>query len=278
MNRINQIVESGESDSVNLDKYYTPKDLAEYVVKKTREIVGEDNIIEFVEPSAGGGVFLEYLNKPYLAYDIEPDNESIMKQDFLELNLEYKKGRCVIGNPPYGTRNTLAVRFFKKSIEIGDYIAFILPSSQYENTNQMYEFDLIHSELVSNEGFKGLDKRVNLAFNIYKRNSQGYNSKPNYKLKNVLIKEARKGVKHNVTEDYEIGICSFGWSVGKETDFVGQYANEFYLYVSDSYKEQVRELIASTDWRKEIKTMTSTEKINQWQVYKYIKEQIPEID
>lgn len=223
-------------------------------------------------------MFLQLFDKPYLAYDIEPENRNIIRQDYLTLNLKYKKGRCIIGNPPYGIRNTLAVKFYKKSIMLGDYISFILPSSQYKNNNQMYEFDLIHSELIDNKGFIGLDKRVKLTFNIYKRSNKGFNKKPNYKLKDVIIKEARKGVKNNVTKGYDIGFCSFGWSIGKETDYIGQYANEFYLYINDNFKDQVVNLIRKTDWRKEIDAMTSTEKINQWQVYKYIKDNIKNIN
>ena len=75
-----------------LDKYYTPSELAEYIVNKTKEIIGEQNITEYVEPSAGAGAFLDYLDKPYLAYDIEPEDSRVMKQDYLELELEYKRG------------------------------------------------------------------------------------------------------------------------------------------------------------------------------------------
>jgi hypothetical protein len=95
-------------------------------------------------------------------------------------------------------------------------------------------------------------------------------------LKNVLIKEARKGQKNTITHNYDLGICSFGWSVGKETEYIGQYANEFYLYIEEPYKQQVITLIKNADWRNEV-NMTSTEKINQWQVYKYIKENIQTI-
>ena len=131
---------------IELDKYYTPDDLAKYCVEKTKEIVRDENITEYLEPSAGSGVFLKYLDKPYLAYDIAPEGEGIIKQDYLTLDLEYKKGRCVIGNPPYGTKNNLSVKFYKKAVELGDYIAFILPISQLNNNQQMYEFDLIYSE------------------------------------------------------------------------------------------------------------------------------------
>ena len=88
------------------DKYYTSPELAEYCVRKTEEIIGKENITEYLEPSAGSGVFLDFLNKPYLAYDIEPEDykNRIVKADYLSLDLEYKKGRCVIGNPPFGSR------------------------------------------------------------------------------------------------------------------------------------------------------------------------------
>ena len=95
-----------------LDKYYTQPDLAEYCVNKTKEIIGSNNISEYLEPSAGTGVFLQFLDKPYLAYDIEPFGNNIEKQDYLKLQLPYKIGRCVIGNPPYGKGNYKSVQFF----------------------------------------------------------------------------------------------------------------------------------------------------------------------
>ena len=40
---------------IELDKYYTSDDLAKYCVEKTKEIIGEENITEYLEPSAGSG-------------------------------------------------------------------------------------------------------------------------------------------------------------------------------------------------------------------------------
>ena len=132
---------------IELDKYYTSDELAKYCVEKTKEIIGEENITEYLEPSAGAGVFLKYLkDKPYLAYDIKPEGENIVQADYLTLDLEYKKGRCIIGNPPFGTKNTLSVKFYKKSLELGDYIAFILPLSQLNKNQKMYDLDLVYSE------------------------------------------------------------------------------------------------------------------------------------
>ena len=49
------------------DKYYTSPELAEYCVNKTKEIIGDENITEYLEPSAGSGVFLNYLPEGTLA-------------------------------------------------------------------------------------------------------------------------------------------------------------------------------------------------------------------
>ena len=129
---------------IELDKYYTPVDLAKYCIDKTFEIIGEENITEVIEPSAGNGSFSRQLK--CVAYDIEPEHEDIIKQDFLKLNVEYKQGRLIIGNPPFGSRMNLAQKFYKQSIRIGDYIAFILPISQLNNTQSLFEFDLVYSE------------------------------------------------------------------------------------------------------------------------------------
>ena len=83
--------------------------------------------------------------KPNVGIDIAPEisNEcyNIITADYIEMPIDYKKGRLVIGNPPYGSRMLLAQRFFKKSVMIADYIAFILPISQYKNTSSLFEFD-----------------------------------------------------------------------------------------------------------------------------------------
>lgn len=258
------------------DKYYTLPELAEYCVKKTKEVIGEDNITEFVEPSAGSGVFLNYLGKPYLAYDIEPEDSRVQKADWLKVDLDYKQGRCVIGNPPYGDRNTLSVQFYKKSIQLCDYIAFILPISQWNNNQQMYEFDLIHSEDLGKREYS--DKTVHCCFNIYKRNKDGLNQKPKYNFKDVQIKEYRRNGTYAKPIGYDFGMCSWGQSIGKEVDYVGQYAQETYFIINNTLiKNKILDIIKNTDWKK-LYPYVSTPKIQTWKIYKYLKEQIPELE
>lgn len=95
------------SHKINLDKYYTPVELATRLTKLTLEKINAKPS-EIMEPAAGAGSFLHSIKEtrvPYLAYDIEPGDEGtnkIIKADFLQLNIPYKQGRLCIGNPPFG--------------------------------------------------------------------------------------------------------------------------------------------------------------------------------
>ncbi|HBJ1650926.1 TPA: hypothetical protein LA460_000145 [Clostridium botulinum] len=262
---------------IPLDKYYTSKDLAKYIVKKTKNIIGENNIIEYLEPSAGEGVFLDYLDKPYLAYDIEPENNGIIKQDFLELNLEYKQGRCIIGNPPFGVHNYTSVKFYKKSIQLGDYIAFILPISQLNNNIYMYEFDLIYSEDLGKRNYSGIS--IHCCFNIYKRNPIGLNKKPNYDLKDVELRTVNRGKSRNdkIPEKYDFSISGYGASCGKICECENEYCQQIYFIIHNKeFKDRIVELMKNTNW-KNICNSTASPKLKHWIINKYIKEQIPQI-
>ena len=54
------------SHKLHLDKYYTPRPVADHTVEMTFEIIGAENITEIVETSAGAGVFIDAV-KDYLA-------------------------------------------------------------------------------------------------------------------------------------------------------------------------------------------------------------------
>ena len=263
-----------ESIKIKLDKYYTPVDLAKYCIDKTYEVIGKENITDIVEPSAGNGAFSNQLE--CVSYDIEPEYEGIIKQDYLTLDISYKKDRLIIGNPPYGRGNTLSVKFFKKSIRIADYIAFILPISQLNNNMQMYEFDLIYSIDLGLKVYT--DRELQCVFNIYKRPIKGLNKKNNYKLKDIEIIENRRT--HPKTSiNYDIAMCSYGKGIiGREPQYIGQYVKEFYFKVhNDSLNKKIIELIRNTKWESICSGMTGQLNLAQWQVYKYIKEQIPNI-
>lgn len=136
---------------VYLDKFYTDSDEA----KRLINYVGIDKYDVIIEPSAGNGAFSSHISG-VLAYDIEPDNPNIIKQDFLELSSIPDGLTLFIGNPPFGNRSTLAKQFIKKAISLGaDTIAFVLPSTFSKYTNQKVFSDewslILEEELYNNK-------------------------------------------------------------------------------------------------------------------------------
>ena len=109
----------------DLDKFYTPIEIS----KKCIEEINVENYDVIVEPSAGNGSFSKQI-KNCLAYDIAPEDSSIIKQDFLELKKIEGNHILFIGNPPFGNRSALAKKFIEHSIALNaETIAFILPNT-----------------------------------------------------------------------------------------------------------------------------------------------------
>ena len=114
-----------------LDRFYTKPSVARMCVNRVLGITGEG--ADFTEPSAGNGSFLEFL--PYntrKGYDIHPCHQEILEKDYLSISPP--KG-VVIGNPPFGKRNSLTKAFIRHSLN-ADMIAFILPSVFRKETMQ----------------------------------------------------------------------------------------------------------------------------------------------
>jgi len=260
---------------IDLDKYYTPLDKAKYCIDKVYEIIGENNISEVIEPSAGNGSFSLQI-PTCLAYDIEPEHESITRQDFLTLNVDYLHGRLIIGNPPFGSRMNLTQKFFKKSIELGDYIAFVLPISQLWNTNSLFEFDLISSEDFGKVKYS--DRDLHCCFNIYKRPENGLlNNRPKNKLNSVSItRQDSKG--YDDISDFDIRMCYWGnGSAGKILKEGETYSAEYKIKVNDEFRKGAIDVLSNINWFDELNCIAML-KIQQFHIINVLKKYVPNID
>ncbi len=140
-----------------IDKFYTKRSVVKqciYYIKNHIQF-NEDDII--VEPSAGDGAFIKKiksLSNNYIFYDISPDNEEIIKQDFLKLDYskiveKYNKIH-IIGNPPFGRQSSLAIKFIKKCCEFANSISFILPKS-FKKDSMKKHFPLNYHLIFEND-------------------------------------------------------------------------------------------------------------------------------
>lgn len=264
------------SNKINLDKYYTPLNIANKCIDKIIKHIGLNNISEVIEPSVGNGAFLHHTKLfVHFGYDIEPECTSditkIMKGDFLKQQITYLPGRLIIGNPPYGERMYMAQRFFKKSVEIADYIAFILPISQLGNTSSLYEFDLIYSEDLGIQEYS--DRKLHCCFNIYKRpENKELNKKSNNRLKQIKI--YRQDKKDYKELPYDIRMCYWGnGSAGKILQENEEYSAEYKIKVNveEPNKQKIIDFIKNFDWREYVNCIAA-KKIQQFHICQVLKE------
>ena len=77
---------------IDNDKYYTSSDVVDLCLSELKKTLVKDNFkpTRIIEPSAGNGAFSLKI-KNCIAYDIQPEHSSIIQQDFLTCNLQYKK-------------------------------------------------------------------------------------------------------------------------------------------------------------------------------------------
>jgi len=160
-----------------IDKYYTKTSVVKQCIKLVKKYINISNNDLIIEPSAGNGSFIDKiktLSSNYKFYDLEPEHNEVVKQDFLELN--YKKLKDtnihIIGNPPFGRQASLAIKFIKKCCLFSNSISFILPKSFKKESMKksfdkhyhlIYEIDLLENSFLVN----GIESDVPCVFQIW---------------------------------------------------------------------------------------------------------------
>ena len=165
-----------------IDKYYTKPNVVSNCIDliKTHITITKDDLI--IEPSAGDGAFIPSIKKltnHCKFYDLEPEHNDIIQQDFLDFEYtqfkkDYKKIH-IIGNPPFGRQSSLAIKFIKKCCLFASSISFILPKSFKKesmkkrftnNYHLIHEIDLLDNSFLVN----GNESNVPCVFQIWEYN------------------------------------------------------------------------------------------------------------
>lgn len=179
----------------NNEKFYTKPNIVQDCINQLSLYIDINfNNDCIIEPSAGNGSFISSLNEKCnncYFYDILPENDKIIQQDFLKLNndifIKYNKIH-IIGNPPFGRQSHLAIKFIKKSCLFCDTISFILPKSFKKQSMKNYFDDFFHLVFeydIPPNSFE-IDKKnynVNCVFQIWVKKSF---KRPKIKKKNPI--------------------------------------------------------------------------------------------
>jgi hypothetical protein len=160
------------------DQFYTNKEISVYCYNKALEVLKQLDINindhTFIEPSAGHCNFYNLLPKnKRIGIDIEPKGSlvnELVKTNYLDYEPKDKnKKYIVIGNPPFGLRGNLALRFINHSYNFADIVAFILPPL-FDSTGKgvpmkrVKGYKLAHSEKLPINSFEYPDgKPVDVA-------------------------------------------------------------------------------------------------------------------
>ena len=143
----------------------------------------------------------------------------------------------------------------------------------------MYEFDLIKSIDLGLQQYS--DRHLHCCFNIFKRPVNGnLNNKPDFRLEDVTIKEFRRNGNYKITDiNFDYAMCNWGnGSLGKQPEFVGQYAQEVYFYIHNKkYKDDILRLLEFNTIRNFVNSI-SMKRISVMRLYKYLKDNIEGIE
>jgi hypothetical protein len=168
-------------DEKSKDQFFTEKktvnECLEILRLKLNELDVNENEYCFIEPSAGDGSFLLELPKNRrIGLDIEPKNSEILESNFLNWYPPHGK-YITIGNPPFGLRGNLALRFINHASKFSDFVAFILPQifeseGKGNCMDRVKNMNLVHSQKIPSNFYypNGDNVTVNVIFQIWSKN------------------------------------------------------------------------------------------------------------
>lgn len=181
------------------NEFFTKKEIAKYCFESFINFLDLHKIdmdkYTFIEPSCGDCSFYDLMPKfSRIGIDLEYKNDEILQTNFLSFfpnnenvyskNLKANKiiestkldsKYIILGNPPFGLRGNLALRFINHSAKFADFVAFILPplfdsDGKGSPKKRVEGFELVHSEKLPLNSFiypNGKEVEVATLFQIW---------------------------------------------------------------------------------------------------------------
>jgi hypothetical protein len=230
--------DTGKFRTNTKDQYYTKESVANQCIQFIQSAIPSSEIYQWIEPSAGNGVFLKRLSPSIdkLGIDIDPKGSGIVKGDFLNWCPTSEKQRIFFGNPPFGKQSSVAKAFIKHAAKYADVIAFILPRSFVKPSMSRafpLEFHCVATYPLPKMSFEvnGKDYDVPCIFTIWQKKDIPR------KLDAVIQEEGFQYTKADEPFDFAIkrvGGLAGQCSVGQKEDFNPNY--HYYVKLEEPYK------------------------------------------
>lgn len=249
----------------SLDKYYTKFNVAQKCVDFLFKAIEISEYSLVIEPSAGSGAFIrafqEQSNISIIGYDIEPDDISIVKRDFLSVQIDDSPTDVLcLGNPPFGRQNNLAVKFFNHcaSFENVKTIAMIFPKTFRKSSihNRLNPYFHLHSEYdIEDNSFESVDATISFnipcIFQIWNRQNEQRPKHQIYQLELNQVEFVKNPNDIQLNESQSIiAIRRVGYYAGKTSLYTNQNKQSHYFLLISKKRiaNQIIEFLNDIQW------------------------------
>lgn len=250
------------------DQFFTDTSVAKECLKIIEKVLNkyQENIENYmlIEPSAGDGSFFNLLPKTKrIGIDIEPKCNGVIQTDFLKWTPN-TKNNITLGNPPFGLRGHLALKFINHASNFSDYVCFILPQLFESNgkgscKKRVEGLNLIHTEKIGSKYYypSGKEVNVNVVFQIWSKKHKIDEISYDVSDKLKIYSLSDGGTPGTTRNKNMIGKCDFylpstcfkeeNVSLYNEFELLPQRRGYGLKLIKDT--EQLRKLIYKIDWK-----------------------------
>jgi len=142
-----EVWDIGGNKIVKLDQFFSAPETVDEILGTFEECINDLGIdltqYTYIEPSAGDGCILERLPKERrIGIDLEPRHDEVISSDFLEW-LPGDGKYITLGNPPFGVRGDMIVKFVRHASKFSDVIGLGVPD--------YFKMDVDGMEMVCNK-------------------------------------------------------------------------------------------------------------------------------
>ena len=249
------------------DQFFTHKETAKYCFTKCQEVLSQWGVdlsdYTFIEPSAGDGSFYSLFPEDRrVGIDIEPKCNGVIQSDFLLWKPTTTKNICV-GNPPFGLRGNLALKFINHGAKFSDFVCFVLPQlfdSEGKGSckSRVKGLNLIHNEIIDSSFYypNGKSVDVNVVFQIWSKHHKI--EEETIDLSNILkiyslsdggTPGSTRNKKHLYNCDYYLPSTCFGSdSMKVYDDFEKLPHRRGYGIVVSNHKDAIEDIVNQIQW------------------------------
>ena len=143
-----EVWDIGGNKIVKFDQFFSAPETVDEILGTFEECINDLGIdltqYTYIEPSAGDACILERLPKERrIGIDIEPRHDEVISSDFLEWLPGDDKKYITLGNPPFGVRGDMIVKFVRHASKFSDVIGLGVPD--------YFKMDVDGMEMVCNK-------------------------------------------------------------------------------------------------------------------------------